>query len=126
MLDPGPASAGAFKFLQEHVVILAAHGRLNNALQLSFEDIPQLEAKDQAGHALSPVARNDLPPVNLGMLSAVEGLFRQSFGVMGQGMKLFVFNSKGVGSCKQGQLSVLLADETYTWDTPFPKCQPNQ
>jgi hypothetical protein len=40
-------------------------------------------------------------------------------------MKLFVFDGAGIDSCSKGRLSIPLADETYTWDTPFPSCQQN-
>ena len=74
------------------------------------------------GKALTPVARNDLPPTNTAMLAALEAMFRQSIGAMGKGMKMFVFEGGNIDSCKKGQLSVPLASETYTWDTPFPGC----
>jgi len=38
-------------------------------------------------------------------------------------MKMFVFESGAIDSCKKGQLAVPLAGETYTWDTPFPGCE---
>jgi hypothetical protein len=42
---------------------------------------------------------------------------------MGKGMRMFVFEGGAIDACKKGQLSVPLASETYTWDTPFPGCE---
>jgi hypothetical protein len=93
--------------------------------KFTFEDINALQASDQNARALIPLAKSDLPPVTVGMLTALESLFRQSAGAMGNGMKLFVFDGAGIDSCSKGRLSIPLADETYTWDTPFPSCQQN-
>ncbi len=84
--------------------------------------IDNLEVRDQGGKALTPVAKADLPPTNTAMLAALEAMFRQSIGAMGKGMKMFVFESGSIDACRKGQLSVPLASETYTWDTPFPGC----
>src|SRR5580692_7600585 len=57
------------------------------------------------------------------MISVLESFYRETYGALGNGMKVFIFDAGDVGPCKPGQLSVLLANETYTWDTPFPGCQ---
>jgi hypothetical protein len=114
------------KMLQKYVVVMAVHGRLDKTTgTMSFDDINELEARNQSGKPLAPVEKNDLPPTNTGMLAAMETMFRQSAGAMGRGMKMFVFDGADTESCKPGRLSVLLANETYTWDTPFPGCQQN-
>lgn len=112
--------------LQKYVVIVVVHGRLQRATgTYSFEPIDALPAMNQSGKPLAPVSRDSLPPTNVGVLSAMESMLRQSFGPMGKGMKLFVFDAGDVGSCKKGQLSVLFVNETYTWNTPIPGCQQN-
>jgi hypothetical protein len=127
MAPPNSAGAGILaKMLQRYVVIAAVHGRLERTTgTISFEDIDGLKARDQTGKPLTPVARDDLPPTNIGMVASIEGLMRQSLGPMGKGMKIFVFDADGLDSCKQGQLAIPLAGETYTWDTPFPGCPQN-
>jgi hypothetical protein len=118
-----PGGDVAAAMLQKYVVLVAVRGRLDKTTgTVSFDDVASLEARDQSGKPLTPVARDDLPPTNAGMLVALEGVFRQSIGAMGKGMKMFVFEGAGVDSCKKGKLSVPLASETYTWDTPFPGC----
>ena len=110
--------------LQRYVVLAVVHGRLQSATGIvSFEPVDAVQAMNKSGKQLAPVQRDSLPPTNVGMLSALESMFRQTLGPMGNGMKVFVFDAGDVGSCYPGQLSVKLVDETYTWDTPFPGCQ---
>jgi hypothetical protein len=111
------------EMLHKYVVILAVHGHVDRATgTMSVDDVNSLEAKDQSGNPLAAVAKDDLPPTNIAVLTAMEGFLRQSFGAMGKGLKMFIFDAGSVGSCKQGQLSVPFAGETYTWDTPIPGC----
>jgi hypothetical protein len=127
MVPANSAGADIAKaMLQKYVVIMVVHGRLQSATgTISFENVDALPARNQSGKPLTPVARDSLPPTNVGMLSALESLLRQNLGTMGNGMKLFVFDADDIDSCKRGQLSVLFVNETYTWDTPFPGCQQN-
>jgi len=114
----------ATAMLQKYVIVTVAHGRIQRASgTISFENVDALTARNQSGKPLTLVARDSLPPTNVAMLSALESFMRQTLGAMGNGMKMFVFDAGDVGSCKRGQLSVLFANETYTWDTPFPGCQ---
>jgi hypothetical protein len=127
MIPPSsPGAEVATTMLRKYVVVMAVHGHLDRAtLNASFEDIIALQASDQNGRALTPIAKNDLPPASVALLTAMEALFRQSAGALGNGMKLFVFDGAGIDSCSKGRLLIPLADETYTWDTPFPSCQQN-
>jgi hypothetical protein len=123
VLPNSPGAAAAITMVQKYVLVVAVHGHLDKATGImTFDDIESLEVRDQAGKALTPATKNDLPPTNTAMLAALEAMFRQSIGAMGKGMKMFVFESGNIDSCKKGQLSVPLASETYTWDTPFPGC----
>jgi hypothetical protein len=123
VLPNSPGAAAAITMVQKYVLVVAVHGHLDKATGImTFDDIESLEVRDQAGKALTPVTKNDLPPTNTAMLAALEAMFRQSIGAMGKGMKMFVFEGGNIDSCKKGQLSVPLASETYTWDTPFPGC----
>ena len=123
VLPNSPGAAAAITMVQKYVLVVAVHGHLDKATGImTFDDVESLEVRDQAGKALTPVTKADLPPTNTAMLAALEAMFRQSIGAMGKGMKMFVFDGANVDSCKKGQLSVPLANETYTWDTPFPGC----
>jgi len=123
VLPNSPGAAAATAMVQKYVLMVAVHGHLDKTTGImSFDEIENLEIKDQSGKSLTPVVKADLPPTNTAMLAALEAMFRQSIGAMGKGMKMFVFDGANVDSCKKGQLSVPLANETYTWDTPFPGC----
>ena len=112
--------------LKKYVVLLVAHGQLEKATgTISFQEINELQALPPGGKPLAIVAREDLPPAPAAMLVAMEGVFRQSLGALGKGSRLFIFDAGGVDYCKEGRLSVPFANETYTWDTPFPGCQSN-
>ncbi|MGA7803760.1 hypothetical protein [Bradyrhizobium sp.] len=124
MMQPSANGAtAAMAMVEKYVVLVAVHGHLDRATGvMSFDDIDALDPRDQNGKALTPVARGDIAPTNTAMLAALEAMFRQSTGAMGKGMKMFVFEAGNVDSCKKGQLSVPLANEIYTWETPFPGC----
>jgi len=125
MVRPGNSGASALiSMVRKNVVLMAVHGTLDKTTgTFSFQDIDALEARDRNGRTLNPIARDSLPPTNIGIITGMEASLRQSAGPMGKGMKLFIFDAAGVDSCGQGRLSVSLANETYTWDTPFPGCQ---
>jgi hypothetical protein len=89
---------------------------------VTFEEINALEARDANGSPLTPLAREDLPPATISLLTYLETIFRQTLGAMGKGTKVFIFNAGDVDACKEGELSVPLAGETYTWKTPIPGC----
>jgi hypothetical protein len=125
MVRPDAPNAGAMiGMLQKNIVLLAVHGRLDRTSgTMSFEDVEALDAKDQNGRALASLARDALPPLTIGAITTIETMFRQSLGTMGKGMKVFLYDGAGVDACGKGRLSVSVANETYTWDTPFPSCQ---
>jgi hypothetical protein len=124
MMQPDAAGAAAVKaILQKYVVVVAVHGSLDKTTaSYSFEDIDHLQAEDRNQHPLAPISRSDLPPATIAVISALEAMFRQTAGAMGKGMKVFVFDAGAVNSCKQGELTIPLAGETYTWETPIPGC----
>jgi hypothetical protein len=101
--------------LEKYVVIAAVHGRLEKATaKVTFLDIAAMEAKDHDGRLLAPVKRDDLPRTIAGMIVTTEAFFRQSPGAFRNGLKMFVFEADAVDSCKNGQLFVPFAGETYT------------
>jgi hypothetical protein len=89
---------------------------------MSFDDIDTLEVRDSSDTTLTPVPRDALPPVAIAILVGFEATFRQSLGRLGDSTKFFVFDAGTVHACEKGGISVPLAGETYTWETPFPGC----
>lgn len=119
-----PGYSAMTTMLRRNVMLVAVHARLDKASgTVTFQEINTLDARNQNGRALTPIERDQLPPATIGAVTTIETMFRQSAGNMGKGMKLFVFDGTGVDSCGKGRLSVSVANETYTWDTPFPSCQ---
>jgi hypothetical protein len=118
-----PSATAVRAVMQKYVILTVVHSKMDRATGInSFEDIGALEPKDQSGKSLVPVAREDLPPASVAILAGGEAVFRQSLGAFGKGLKVFVFEKGDVDSCKKGQLSVAVAGETYSWETPFPGC----
>jgi hypothetical protein len=124
MVRPEQPNAMQIRALLERYVFLSvAHARLDKTTgTISAENIDALEARDASGKPLTPVTRSNMSPTTAGTVTVIEKMFEQSLGAMGGGMKMFVFEPGDLGACKKGQLSVPFADETYTWDTPFPGC----
>jgi hypothetical protein len=108
--------------LEKYVVISVVHLHVNQGGTLSFDEVKALEASDSSGKPLTLVSRSELPPVFIGFLSTLEAGFRQALGRFGDGTRFFVFDAGTVRACEQGGISVPLAGETYTWETPFPGC----
>jgi hypothetical protein len=109
--------------LEKYVLISVAHAHVKQPQgSISFDVIDSLEVRDSKDKLLTLVPRKELPPVAVGVLSTIEASFRQSLGRAGDGTQFFIFDAGAVRACDVGRLSVLYANETYTWDTPFPGC----
>jgi hypothetical protein len=109
--------------LQKYIVISVVHFHVNlPGGTMSTEDVDTLEARDSSNMVLTPVPRNALPPTAIATLTGFEASFRQSLGRLGEGTKFFIFDAGTVRACEKGGISVPLAGETYTWETPFPGC----
>jgi hypothetical protein len=111
--------------LQKYIVISVVHFHINlPGGAMSTEDVDTLEARDSSNSnmVLTPVPRNALPPTAIATLTGFEASFRQSLGRLGEGTKFFIFDAGTVRACEKGGISVPLAGETYTWETPFPGC----
>jgi hypothetical protein len=111
--------------LENYVVISVIHSQQNvnqPAAGISFDDIKTLEAWDESGKALTPVARDALPPASIGLLAAFEAGYRRGLGPRGNGVRFFLFDAGAVRACERGGISVPFDGETYTWETPFPGC----
>ncbi len=111
--------------LEQYVVISAVHSRTNfaqPAAGTTFDDIKNLERRDDSGNTLSPVSRDILPPASIGILAAFEAGYRRGLGPRANGVRFFLFDMGTVRACEKGGISVPLDGETYTWETPFPGC----
>jgi hypothetical protein len=111
--------------LEKYIVVSVVHFHINQpGGTMSFDDIDTLEVRDGGNEPLTLVPRDKLSPVAIGVLAGFEAAFRQSLGRLGDGMKFFTFDAGAVRACEKGAISIPLAGETYTWETPFPGCSP--
>jgi hypothetical protein len=120
----GDAAPAAAEMLDDYVIIGVVHGHVLSGGSMSFDDVPALTASDAGGVPLTPLRDDDMPPAMTGALAGIRASVRQSLGQMGQGMHFFAFEAQTVHACSQGGLAVPFADETYTYDTPIPGCEP--
>jgi hypothetical protein len=86
MVQPNsPGAAIVIANLQKFVVLVAVHGQLDKTSgSVSFEDVPNLEARDQTGKPLTLLVRDTLPPTTTAIAcccrdndSAVDGCHGQ-------------------------------------------------
>jgi hypothetical protein len=118
-------SPEAQQVLDKYVVVGVVHANAGVNGRVSFDPIDTLQARDGNGSPLTLLIGDNVPPTVAGLLSGVEATVRQALGAMGQGMHWFVFDGGAVHSCVTGGLSIPVAGETYTYETPIPGCPPS-
>jgi hypothetical protein len=120
----GPdAPADFIEMLHRYTIIFAVHGRMaTDSSGIAFEHIESLASKNRDGKALTPTLKEDIPARYSSFLSNAEASMKATLGAFGDSAQLFVFDGRDVDACASGGLSVFLANETYTWETPFPGC----
>ena len=116
--------SSATELLEKYVVIGAVHAHISPGAVFTFDDIPALDAKS-GGASLTPLTGDAIPPTIAGILTTLEASLGQALGPTGKGLHWFVFDAGPLHACDKGDLSVPLADETYTWETPIPGCSKN-
>jgi hypothetical protein len=110
--------------LEKYIVVSVIHFHVNQGGTMSFDKIGTLEARDGGDKPLTLVPRDKLSPVAIGVLSLLEAFARQSAGRIGDAVEFFTFDAGAARACAKGAISIPLAGETYTWETPFPGCSP--
>ena len=105
-------------------MIAAVHGHVQPNGTPFFYDLSTLEARGADRKLLTLIPKDALPPAAASLITYWETQARQSKGQ--QGTKFFIFDAGTVRACEKGELSVPLDGETYTWNTPFPGCPPQQ
>lgn len=120
--SPMVPDKAAREILDKYVLIgvVRMYGSVDGTF--SFEAPETLQVADGSAQALHSLSESDMPPVVMGLLTALQAAFGQSLGPMGQGVRWFVFEGGTVHPCKAGGLSVPFADEIYTYETPIPGC----
>ena len=123
-MTPDPAAREKLtELLGKYVLVGVADAHIQQATGLpSFDKFGALTAQDAAGHQLQLIDESNLPPTMAGGIVTLQGVFAKTLGPLGQGVNWFVFDAGSVAPCSKGRLSIPLAGETYTWDTPIPGC----
>jgi hypothetical protein len=118
--------SSTYNILEQYLVISVVHYHFQPNGTLSFDNISTLEARDSDGKLLTLIPRDALPPAVASLITYWETQARQSKGQVGSGTKYFIFDAGTVRACEKGELSIPLDGVTYTWNTPFPGCPPQQ
>jgi hypothetical protein len=100
----------------------AVHARADAAGTVSFDDASSVQVTDDKGQQLALLSNEAVPPTITGALATLQAALSQSAGPLGRGIRWFVYKGGSVHSCEKGRMSVELAGETYTYDTPIPGC----
>ena len=108
--------------MSKNAIFGVLKARISSDVTFSFAEVDHLDVERSDGTRLTPLSSDQFPPAVAGTLAALEAGLRQGLGVMGRGIRWFVFDGTNVDSCAKGDLSVLFAGEVYTFDTPIPGC----
>jgi hypothetical protein len=122
MIAEGSGSSSEREALDEYVVIGLIHGHAAPDGTITFDPAVAPEVSDGNGLALKLVGSDNMPSALVATLTRIQTGFAQYFGALGQGTHWFVFEGGSVHACGKGGMSVLFADEKYTYDTPIPGC----
>jgi len=118
--------SSTYKFLEQYLVIIVVHAHHQPNGTVSYDNISTLEARGSDGKLLTLIPKDALPPAAASLITYWETQARQSQGQEGSGTKFFIFDAGTVRACEKGELSIPLDGETYTWNTPFPGCPPQE
>jgi hypothetical protein len=122
MIPDGPGAEAARRLLQQYVVVGVVHAHTADTGAMTFEDVPAAVMTLQSGEVPARVQGDALPPAAAGLATALQAVFRQSLGNLGQGMRWFYFDGAAVDSCGKGRTTLAVLDENYTYDMPIPGC----
>jgi hypothetical protein len=108
--------------LEKYFILGVAKGEIDtiNGVKFVESETPSVLGTD--GKALKLVNEGDQPPGVVTILTGLKTVLVKAIGPMGQSMKLFVFEAGATNACKPGKVSIPLAGEVYTYDTPIPGC----
>ncbi|HKU54817.1 MAG TPA: hypothetical protein VJP60_05600 [Rhizomicrobium sp.] len=107
--------------LDKYIVLSIAHTRRAPDGTTSWDDVQGVQLSDGAGHALTEVSSDRIPPILVGMIASADATMRQS----SQGKsKVYwsVWEAGSVNACQRGKLVVNYGGESYSYDTPIPGC----
>jgi len=125
MLPSTAQNKATIDLLEKYVVIGVAHGHFTKEGIASFDAIPTPDVRDQGGQPLSALSEVTMSPAMVGALAILQSVYSRSLGALGQGVHWFAYDGGALRACAKGGLSVEVANEKYTYDTPVPGCPTN-
>lgn len=108
--------------LREYVIVAVVHMDISPVGQFTFRSPTGVLVKTSADWERQPIAEESFPPLLVGFLSILKSMLAQGLGPLGEGIRWFVFDGKGIESCGNGLFWVSYAGEQYDYKTPIPGC----
>lgn len=118
----GPLPEELRNVLREHLIIGVVHMRTSETGEMTVRSRGEVMVKDSPGAIRAPLVMDTLPYNVTLALTTLRQVFSQ-LGVIGKGIQFYVFEAKGIHSCKDGQFWVVYEGEEYEYKTPIPGCQ---
>ncbi|MFQ5953926.1 MAG: hypothetical protein ACE5JZ_02560 [Kiloniellales bacterium] len=109
--------------LKIYAIIGIGHASASPAGKVEFTVPKGVLVETGEDQVRQPLDQETLPPTVSATISSLGELLAQGMGAMGQGMVWFVFDGKGLESCREGGFRVVYADEAYDYETPIPGCE---
>ena len=107
----------------KYVMLGVLHFDISAQGEFLFRNPEAVVVSADDGISRAPIEFEKLPPFVIGFVTVMQTMASQAIGNMGQGIHWFVFESKGIDSCKTGKVLVFYDSETYDYQTPIPGCQ---
>lgn len=108
--------------LDNYIILGVARIRISPLGAITFDPIDTITPTYGDSRPLRVLPLEELPPVPKGVITIMTETMRQTLGPMGKGIHWFIFEAGSVRACGTGILTIPFADETYTYETPFPGC----
>jgi hypothetical protein len=118
---PPILTTGNVQLLDKYIILGMVDATHVAGGTMNFADMEAPVVRDGEGHTLRLVGK-DMPADIAAGTAAMQSMFATTFGQLGHGLRLFVFEPGTVHACSAGKVSVAYSGETYTYDTPFPGC----
>lgn len=120
--DDSPGTEQARSILQQYMLVGVAHVRISALGQFKYQEPTGLLVQLPNARARRPLDKTTLPPAVAGVVSVMGATFSQAMGQFGRGVHWYVFDGKGIESCRKGAFRIAYAGEQYGYVTPIPGC----
>jgi hypothetical protein len=122
LIPPSPDAELTRKILEDDIVIGLAHADISDLGAFEFRKIREFSLMTFRGSLKFPVSVTALSPVLAGTIAALQQIFSQALGQLGQGMEWVVFDGKWNDSCGKDGFWVSYDGTDYDFQMPVPGC----